>query len=77
MNYANEQHAQAGSAVGCYPDKIMSAKDEMTLTPRQNIANRIASLKAQIEHLQATEKSLIETGLLDVPIMQLRQAMQF
>lgn len=74
MNEYLEKAAYASQAIS---GQVMSLQDEQTLTPRENIKRRIASMEREIQRLKDTEKSLEASNLLDVPIMQLRQAMQF
>lgn len=75
MNEYDAKQAYANQAIA--GQAIMSVHDEMTLTPRENIKRRIESLRKEIKRLEETENNLESSNLLDVPIMQLRQAMQF
>lgn len=76
--YGDAQEAKAQYAGAAMPgNSIMSVKDELTMTPRENIKRRISGLRGEIKRLEISEQEMEKTGLLDLPIHMLRQVMQF
>lgn len=46
-------------------------------TVRENIDNRIRGMQTEVERLQTVRVKLEKSGLLDVPIRDLQEAMRF
>jgi hypothetical protein len=69
-----EVKAQAAGMAISLGDSVRSSYNP---TVRENIDNRIKAAVAQVERLQTVRSQMEKSGLLDIPIGDLQEAMRF
>lgn len=77
MNEQYDNMAKAPAAAGQGLVGYVGDAKVFNPTIRENIDSQIKSAIARVENLQETKKRLEKSGLLDVPIGDLRQAMNY